>query len=295
MANFKTAHCMPSVKKFRHRPGQTRPNMSDLHHWFENNHNDLKQMSRELGDLSRQMRAEGKQSILVIFQALDAAGKDSTVRNVFRDCDPGLLHVHSFKAPSKEEAAHDFMWRCYPHFPAQGEISVFNRSYYEETLVVRVHPHFLGAQKIDVPVKKSFWQQRFDTINRVEKHLTQNRTQVIKFMLDIGKDVQRERLVRRYANQDKNWKFNINDLKERDHWDQYQIAFDDMLDKTSSDEAPWYIIPADDKQMMRLLVATIMTKRLKKMNPQWPPLKSMNENELALLAETLKSGAHGAD
>lgn len=280
---------MPSVKKFRHHPNQVRPVMADLRHWTENNLRSLKDLSKELADLTRQMRAENTQSVLIIFQALDAAGKDSSIRRVFRYCDPGLLNCHSFKAPSNEEAAHDFMWRCYPHFPAQGTISIFNRSYYEETLVVRVHPHFLNKQRISTSVKKAFWQQRFDFINQVEHHLTQNRTQVIKFMLDVSKDCQKERLIRRYARQDKNWTFNINDIKERSHWDKYQLAFDDMLNKTSTDYAPWYIIPADDKPMMRRLIATLMIKRLKKMQPQWPALKPMDKAELNLLANFIKT------
>ncbi len=289
MLILKSHHCMPSVKKFRHHPDQPRPNMVDLRQWTEHNNRSLKSLSKELADLSRLMRAEGTQSLLVIFQALDAAGKDSSLRKVFRYCDPGLLKTHSFKAPSDKEAAHDFMWRCYPHFPGDGEISVFNRSYYEETLVVRVHPHFLNKQHIKTPVKKAFWQQRFDYINQVEHHLTQNRTQVIKFMLDVSKDSQKQRLIRRYARQDKNWKFNINDIKERSHWDKYQLAYDDMLNKTSTDYAPWYIIPADDKPMMRQLIATIMVKRLKKMQPKWPTLKPMDEAEIDFLAEFIEN------
>ncbi|MCW8869859.1 MAG: polyphosphate kinase 2 family protein [Proteobacteria bacterium] len=276
---------MPSVKIFRHQTGQTRPQFSDLQKWCEQQNKSLKSLTKKLADLTTDLQAEKKQSLLVIFQALDAAGKDSTMRNVFRYCDPSAINTHSFKTPSKKESSHDFMWRCYPHFPAQGELSIFNRSYYEETLVVRVHPEFLSNQNIHLPVKKSFWQQRFKFINAVEEHLTQSGTQVIKFMLDIDKDTQKKRLIRRYARQDKNWKFNINDLKERQHWQQYQLAFDDMLKSTSSEHAPWYVIPAQNKDMMRTLVADILVKKLKKMNCQRPGLADMTEGELKILAE----------
>jgi polyphosphate kinase 2 (PPK2 family) len=155
--------------------------------------------------------------------------------------------------------------------------------------VVRVHPEFLKNQNIELPVKKSFWQQRFQYINDVEKHLTYSGTRVIKLMLDIDKETQKKRLIRRYARQDKNWKFNINDLKERGYWDQYQLAFDAMLNNTSTAHAPWYVIPAQNKDMMRLLVAAILVKELKKMNCQRPGLAPMSEDELALLAEHVKS------
>ncbi len=280
---------MSSVKIFRHQPGQPRPDMTQLKTWFDAQKHSLKTVTQQLDDLSRQMRAEGKQSLLVIFQALDAAGKDSTIRKVFRYCDPGLMTTNSFKAPTDKEAAHDFMWRCYPHFPAQGRISIFNRSYYEETLVVRVHPHFLNKQNISTPVKKPFWQQRFDFINQVEHHLHHNRTQVVKFMLDVSKETQQQRLIRRYARHEKNWKFNINDIKQRQYWDKYQLAFDDMLNKTSTEVAPWYIIPADDKAKMQQLIATILVKRLKKMKCQRPGLTAMNDKELALLEAHVKS------
>lgn len=280
---------MPSVKIFRHQSGRTRPHFQDLQQWCAQQKTSLKSVSKQLADLTTDLQAENKQSVLVIFQALDAAGKDSTIRQVFRYCDPGNLNTQSFKTPSKKESSHDFMWRCYPHFPAQGEITVFNRSYYEETLVVRVHPEFLQNQNIELPVKKSFWHQRFQFINDMEKHLTHSGTRVIKFMLDIDKETQKKRLIRRYARQDKNWKFNINDLKERGYWDQYQLAFDAMLNNTSTEHAPWYVIPAQDKDMMRLVVASILVKRLKKMNCQRPGLAPMSEEELALLSEHVRS------
>jgi len=289
MNAFKTTHCMPSIKIFRHQNSQARPQFSDLQLWCEQQKKTLKTITKQLAELTTDLQAENKQSILIIFQSLDASGKDSTIRNVFRYCDPAVINTQSFKTPSKKESSHDFMWRCYPHFPAQGEVSVFNRSYYEETLVVRVHPEFLANQKVNLPVKKSFWQQRFDYINAVEKHLTQSGTQVIKFMLDIDKDTQKKRLIRRYARQDKNWKFNINDLKERHHWKQYQLAFDDMLKQTSFDHAPWYVVPAQNKDMMRTLVASILVKKLKKMNCQRPGLADMSEDELSLLAEHVKA------
>lgn len=279
---------MTSVKIFRHQPNQGRPGLAQLKSWFDEQNRSLKSLSKQLADLTTDLKAENKQSVLVIFQAMDAAGKDSIIRKVFRYCDPNLYDTQSFKTPSSKESSHDFMWRCYPHFPADGELKIFNRSYYEETLVVRVHPEFLRNQHIDIPVKKDFWQRRFDFINQLEQHLSHNGTKVIKFMLDVDKETQRKRLIRRYAQRDKNWKFNINDLKEREHWDKYQIAFDNMLDKTSTDYAPWHIIPAQNKDMMRQVVAAIMVKQLKKMRCQAPGLKSMTDNELVLLENTIQ-------
>ncbi|KAA3638260.1 MAG: polyphosphate kinase 2 family protein [Proteobacteria bacterium] len=280
---------MPSIKNFRHQTGQERPQLEVLKKWSAQQTQSLKSFSKQLAELNTDLKAESKQSVLIIFQALDAAGKDSTIEKVFRYCDPNILSTQSFKTPSKKESSHDFMWRCYPHFPGKGELKIFNRSYYEETLVVRVHPEFLTNQKIQLPVKKDFWRQRFKFINQVEKHLSLNGTKIIKFMLDVDKDTQKRRLIRRYARSDKNWKFNINDLKERHHWDQYQLAFEDMLNQTSTAIAPWYVIPAQDKELMRHVVAAIICKELKKMNFQRPGLEPMSDDELALLKQTIEN------
>ncbi len=286
---FMTLYCMPSIKKFRYQAGQDRPTLTDLQQWIETQSLSRKAITKQVAELATCMQAESKQSILVIFQALDAAGKDSTINEVFRYCDPNGMNTTAFKTPSKLESQHDFMWRCYPHFPAAGQVSLFNRSYYEETLVVRVHPRFLIQQGIEHKINAKFWQQRFDYINQVEAHLQHNGTQVIKFMLDVSKEEQQKRLIRRYAMSDKNWKFNIKDLKERRYWDDYQKYFDAMLKNTSTKKSPWYVIPADDKDMMRILVASILQKRMKKMACQYPDLEPLSESDLALLDETIQS------
>ena len=280
-------NCMPSIKKFRFQPGHSRPTITDLQQWIKSQPQSRKQITKQLAELATCMQAEGKQSLLIIFQALDAAGKDSTIAKVFRYCDPNGLTTTAFKTPSKLETQHDFMWRCYPHFPAAGRISLFNRSYYEETLIVRVHPRFLIQQGVEKKVNEKFWQQRFDYINQVEAHLHHNGTQVVKFMLDVSKEEQQNRLIKRYAMSDKNWKFNIGDLKERRFWDDYQDCFDAMLEHSSTKNAPWYVIPADDKEMMRILVATIVQKRMQKMACQYPDLEPLSESDLALLDETI--------
>ena len=227
--------------------------------------------------------------MLIIFQALDAAGKDSTIRNVFKYCDPAGLNVASFKTPSKLEAAHDFMWRCYQQLPAKGQLTVFNRSYYEETLVVKVHPEFLKGQGIEAKPNKAFWQQRYDYINQVEAHLVASGTQVIKFFLDVSQSTQHSRFISRYATPEKQWKFNVGDLKESLLWDDYQKAFTTMLNKTSSKAAPWYIIPADDKPNMRAAVAEIIKQHMKGMNCQYPAIAEFDTEDLKLIDDIIKN------
>ncbi|MCF6299913.1 MAG: hypothetical protein L3J52_02170 [Proteobacteria bacterium] len=229
---------MPDIKQFRYIKGNNRPGQQLLSEFIKKNDIDLDDNNREIKHLQEALQAEGKQSVLIIFQAMDAAGKDSTIRNVFNQCDPGGYHVVSFKAPSKEEVAHDFIWRCYKHFPKDGHITIFNRSYYEETLIVRVHPNFLRSQGITQTPDKKFWGNRFKFINQVEKHLNRNGTKVIKFMLDVSQKTQHYRFIRRYSTPDKQWKFSVGDLKESKLWDKYQFAFDQLLEKTSSKHAP---------------------------------------------------------
>lgn len=275
---------------FKHSKNQPRPKQKLLEQFIKEQDISLKQQGKRIADHQEALQAEGKQSLLVIFQAMDAAGKDSTIRNVFFDCDPGGIEVAAFKAPSKEELRHDFMWRCYQQFPADGQITIFNRSHYEETLVVRVHPEFLSAQGIDPALagEAEFWQQRFDFINQTEKHLSQNGTQVLKFFLDVSQEEQHKRFLSRYQEEEKRWKFSTGDLKESQLWPQYQKAFDAMLNATSTDHAPWYIIPADDKKDMRRLVAAITAEKLAIMNPQFPAAESIDDEDKALVKQILK-------
>lgn len=279
---------MPKTKAFKHL-NTSRPTQQQAHEFVHTNQIDLKKNAKIIAQHQEALKAEGKQAALIIFQAMDAAGKDSTIRNVFKQCDPADFKVASFKAPSKLEAAHDFMWRCYPHFPAKGQITVFNRSYYEETLVVKVHPEFLKAQGIEQKPTKAFWQQRYDYINQVEAHLVASGTRVIKFYLDVDQSTQHSRFIRRYATPEKQWKFNVGDLKESRLWDAYQKAFKTMLQQTSTKAAPWFVIPANDKPVMRALVSEIVKQKLKGMGCQYPTLPAYDADDLALIDALVKN------
>lgn len=210
--------------------------------------------------LQEKLYAEGKQGLLIVFQAMDAAGKDSTVRHVFNPLDAAGCHVTSFKAPSKEELAHDYLWRVHHHTPARGDLAVFNRSHYEELLIVRVK----GWQPPDV------WAKRYDHINHFEQMLTDEGTTIVKFYLHISKDYQKQRLQRRLDRPEKHWKFNPEDLLERAHWDDYQHAFEDVFEKCSPKHAPWHIIPAERRWARNLIVAKIVADTMEAMNPQIP-------------------------
>lgn len=280
---------MSKVKAFKYQINNKRPTQQQLNEFVETNSLSLKKTSKQLAEHHAALNAEGKQALLVIFQALDAAGKDSTIRNVFKHCDPAGFNVASFKAPTKLEAAHDFMWRCYDKFPAKGQLTVFNRSYYEETLIVKVHPEFLKGQGIDKKPNKAFWQQRYDFINQTEAHLVASGTQVIKFFLDVSQNTQHQRFIRRYSTPEKQWKFNVGDLKESLHWSKYQKAFDTLLKQTSTKHAPWYVIPADDKPNMRAIVAETVKMHLKQMNCQYPTMGSFDQDELNLIDDLVSN------
>ncbi|VAW43764.1 FIG00685143: hypothetical protein [hydrothermal vent metagenome] len=280
---------MPKIKAFKHTSSLPRPTQQQLNDFVTTNNLSLKKSSKQIGAYQQALNAEGKQGLLIIFQALDAAGKDSTIRNVFRYCDPAGFNVASFKSPSKLEVAHDFMWRCYQQFPAKGQLTVFNRSYYEETLVVKVHPGFLKGQGIDAKPNKAFWQQRYDYINQVEAHLVASGTQVIKFFLDVSQPTQHSRFISRYATPEKQWKFKVGDLKESLLWDQYQKAFTTLLKQTSTKTAPWHVIPADDKSNMRAAVAEIIKQQLKSMNCQYPTIPEFEAEDLKLVDDLVKN------
>jgi PPK2 family polyphosphate:nucleotide phosphotransferase len=226
---------------------------------------------KQLDELQRRLYAEDRRSLLVIFQAMDAAGKDSTIRAVMTGIDPAGCQVFSFKQPSKEELDHDFLWRSTRALPERGRIGIFNRSYYEETLVVRVHPEYLDAQRIDIPENlDQLWQQRFESIRQYERHLSENGTVIVKFWLNVSKEEQRIRFLSRLEETQKNWKFSIKDVEERQHWDSYMKAYHQTLAETSRPWSPWYAIPADDKPYMRWQVAHIIRKTLKEMAPSYP-------------------------
>ena len=219
-----------------------------------------------LSDAQRLLWANATRSVLIVFQALDAAGKDGSIRHVMSGVNPQGVDVHAFKAPSDEERRHHFLWRPMRYIPARGRIAIFNRSYYEEVLVVRVHPSFLDSQFLPPRVEgkplEKVWKSRYDDINQFEKLNTNNGVTIIKFFLNVSKDEQKERFLERLNNPEKHWKFSAADLRERGYWDQYQEAYEDMLNATSTPHAPWHIIPADRKWFARAAIADIIASRI---------------------------------
>jgi PPK2 family polyphosphate:nucleotide phosphotransferase len=244
-----------------------------------------------ISDYADRLYAEKAQSLLIIFQALDAAGKDSVVDHVMSGLNPAHTQVFTFKAPSSEELAHDYLWRAVKALPERGRLGIFNRSYYEEVLVVRVHPTFLDPQKLPArTVGKGLWKQRFNEINNFEKYLVDQGTQIVKIYLNVSKEEQRQRQLARIDRPEKNWKFNAGDIKERAYWDEYAKAYEEVFQNTSTDHAPWYVIPADHKWFTRMAAAAIIANTLTEMDPQFPTVDDedkakMMEARKALMAE----------
>lgn len=234
----------------------------------------LKQRVKEISDLQNVLYADHKWSVLLIFQAMDAAGKDSTIKNVLSGVNPQGCEVHSFKQPSARELEHNFLWRAAKCTPARGKIGVFNRSWYEETLIVRVHPEFLEPQHLpDGLVTDNLWDERLEDISLFERHLARSGTKILKFFLNISPEEQKKRLLSRMDNPKKNWKFDKSDIDERAHWDDYMHAYEQAIQKTASDYAPWFVIPADNKPYARLAVADAVLAALKTLNLSWPEVK----------------------
>jgi PPK2 family polyphosphate:nucleotide phosphotransferase len=248
---------------------------------------DVKRMS----DLQERLYAEDRWSLLLIFQAMDAAGKDGAIKHVMSGVNPQGCQVHSFKAPSAQELDHDFLWRTTTALPERGRIGVFNRSYYEEVLVVRVHPKILQGQKLPPHlVTDRIWQERFEDIRDFERHMARSGTKILKFFLNISKEEQRKRFLDRIEEPAKRWKFNMGDVAERGLWDKYIEAYEEAIRHTSTPEAPWHVVPADKKWFTRLIVARTIVDALEKLNPQFPKVEGAALAELqkakeALLAE----------
>jgi PPK2 family polyphosphate:nucleotide phosphotransferase len=218
----------------------------------------------ELAEAQERLYANDVYAVLAIFQAMDAAGKDGMIKHVMSGVNPQGCQVFAFKAPSAEELDHDFLWRCVKALPERGRIGIFNRSYYEEVLVVRVHPEILARQKLPPGKRgKGFWEDRYDSINDLERHLARNGTAILKFFLHVSKDEQRKRFLERIENPEKHWKFSAGDVAERDHWDDYMEAYEDAIRATSTAWAPWYVIPADHKWVARALVADVLTSTIR--------------------------------
>ncbi len=247
----------------------------------------IEKASKKLGELQDKMYANNRYGVLICIQGMDTAGKDSLIREVFKNFNARGVVVHSFKSPTPAEKDHDYLWRHYIALPERGKFSVFNRSHYENVLVTRVHPEYIldenlpGIEKPE-DVNDDFWEQRFEQINNFEKHLVQNGTIILKFFLHLSKEEQRERLLRRLEREDHNWKFSAGDLDERDRWDDYQKFYEEAINKTATPYAPWFSIPADDKETARLLVAKTILTELKKYDFKEPEVNEDVMNNISL-------------
>ncbi|GGI26320.1 PPK2 family polyphosphate--nucleotide phosphotransferase [Pedobacter mendelii] len=249
----------------------------------------------EIDHLQEKLYASGTYSLLIIFQAMDAAGKDSAIEHVMSGLNPQGCQVFNFKVPTSEEYAHDFLWRHYKALPERGRIGIHNRSHYENVLVCKVHPEYILSEKIpgfanEKKINKDFWKQRYQSIRNFEEHLTANGTVILKFFLNVSKDEQKQRFLERIGDTTKNWKFSSGDIKERALWDDYMKAYEDAINETSTTNSPWHIIPADKKWFARLAISEIIEDKLKSLNLKFPVLEEneqekLTETKLALLAE----------
>jgi PPK2 family polyphosphate:nucleotide phosphotransferase len=247
------------------------------------------QAGREaMAKLQDMLYAYDRWSVLLIFQAMDAAGKDSAIKHVMSGVDPQGCQVFSFKQPSTEELDHDWLWRCWRTLPERGRIGIFNRSYYEEVLVVKVHPEFLASQKLPPGlVDKGIWDQRYKDIRAFESYLVRNGTLILKFFLNVSKDEQKKRFIERIDEPAKNWKFSAADVKERAHWKEYMDAYQSMIRETSAPHAPWYVVPADNKWYTRIVVAAAIVDGLASLNLHYPKLDKAKLGELAVAKKAL--------
>jgi PPK2 family polyphosphate:nucleotide phosphotransferase len=235
-----------------------------------------------LAELQDVLYAQDRWAVLLIFQAMDAAGKDGAIKHVMSGINPQGCQVTSFKSPTSEDLDHDYLWRCIKALPERGRIGIFNRSYYEETLVVRVHPEFLSAQKLPKErVSKDIWDERFQDIRSFERYLTRNGTVVRKFFLHVSKEEQQKRFLERLDNPDKNWKFSANDAKERGFWDKYMEAYEETIRETATEESPWYVVPADNKWFTRVIVAATVIDALASLDLDYPKVSPAKKEELA--------------
>jgi PPK2 family polyphosphate:nucleotide phosphotransferase len=244
----------------------------------------LEKPRKNIAKLQHRLYAENRNSLLLVFQAMDAGGKDSTIRHVTKGINPAGCRVNSFKQPSSEELDHDFLWRTSKQTPQRGCIGIFNRSYYEEVLVVRVHPEILRHQRLpSLPENlEVLWAERYASINAFERHMVENGTAILKFWLNVSKEEQRRRFLSRLDEPSKHWKFSVTDVKERERWDDYMHAYQAMIRATSTAHAPWFAIPADNKPYMRLTVAKIILQALQVLDPHFP---AVNEKEKSRFAE----------
>jgi len=247
-----------------------------------------------LAELQQRLYAEDRWSLLIVLQAMDAAGKDSIIKHVMSGINPQGCEVHSFKQPSAEELQHDFLWRVAQRLPTNGRIGIFNRSHYEEVLTVRVHKDLLARQRLPKErIAKNIWLERFEDIRAFERHLARNGTRILKFFLNVSKDEQRKRFLARIDEPSKRWKFSMSDVTERERWDDYMAAHEDMIRRTSTPEAPWYVVPADHKWFSRVVVAAAVVQELESLNLNYPKVEGKALKELRQSEKALKSGKSG--
>ena len=248
----------------------------------------LTQSAERLGELQERLYAEHQWAVLIVLQGLDAAGKDGVIEHVMSGVNPQGCDVHPFKAPSQLELDHDFLWRAAVELPRRGHIGIFNRSYYEEVLVTRVHKELLDRQGLPPKlVTKGIWKERYEDINALERHLVRNGTAILKFFLNVSKKEQQKRLLARIDDPAKQWKFNAGDIGERKLWDQYLTAYEDMIRATATDDAPWYVVPADHKWFTRLVVASAIIERVEAIDPKFPTLSEEQLRSIASVRASL--------
>jgi len=247
-----------------------------------------------LAEAQELLYASDTWSLLVIFQAIDAAGKDGTIKHVMSGVNPQGVQVYSFKHPSAEELDHDFLWRCNKALPERGRIGIFNRSYYEEVLIVKVHPEMVSAERIPGadPEDEKFWERRYASINSFEKHLARNGTAIVKFFLNVSQDEQRQRFLDRINEPAKHWKFNAADLAERAYWDDYMRAYEECLTATSTKHAPWYVIPADHKWVTRAAVAIVLIETIRGLDLKWPKITDQQKKQIDEAKRLLEAESH---
>ena len=249
----------------------------------------IEERSKALSDAQEKLYADDRYTLLILFQAMDAGGKDGTIKHVMSGVNPQGVQVFSFKQPSAEDLDHNYLWRYWRGLPERGRIGIFNRSYYEEVLVVRVHPAILEKQRIPTRLEgKNIWKDRFRDINAFERHLWHNGTVVLKFFLNVSKAEQRRRFIDRLSEEDKLWKFSVNDLHERKFWNQYQTAYDEMIRATSTEWAPWYVVPADNKWKMRAIVSHVICETIGSLDLQYPKVPPAQRKAMQAALKALK-------
>ena len=255
---------------------------------------ELQKIREKLSKVQDKMYAHNKYSVLICLQGMDTAGKDSLIREVFKEFNARGVVVHSFKTPSSNELEHDFLWRHYLALPEKGKFSVFNRTHYENVLITRVHPNYIlnenipNVEKVE-DISDEFWANRFESINTFEKHLANNGVIIMKFFLHLSKEEQRQRLLRRLETEKHNWKFSPGDLKERELWDKYQECYEDIMNKTSKEHAPWFVVPADNKETARYIVAKTMLDELNKYEFHYPELEQEIQDNIKMYHDKLSS------